>query len=118
MVTVMLAVGCTPRVVPSECVRNSDCDEPLVCRDGTCATECILDADCSLNARCVPVSATVSRCFIDAVEQCSPTEPCPFDGLSCVAQRCYAPCSAGCPADAVCVEGLCRRADGADAGTD
>lgn len=113
-----LAVACAPRVTTEGCVRNGDCEEPLVCMDGTCTSECTLDGDCSLNARCVPVSGEVGRCFIDAIDQCDTAEPCPYDGLVCQDRRCYAPCSAGCPADGACIEGLCRRIEPDDAGAD
>jgi hypothetical protein len=41
------------------CTYSSDCPEPLVCREGTCAIECRVDRDCPYFASCID-----SRCRI------------------------------------------------------
>lgn len=109
-------VGCAPPLTTAmPCVRNGDCEEPLACVEGRCASECAEQRDCTGGTRCVIVAEAVGRCFVDAADQCDPG-PCPYTDLICSMDRCYNACAAGCPGGSLCVEGLCTRPS-PDAGT-
>ncbi len=42
------------------CVYNTDCPDPLTCRNGRCALECHGDRDCAHGERCVKMACTVN----------------------------------------------------------
>jgi hypothetical protein len=51
-----LAASCNPKVTPTAttgCVRNSDCDDPLICVNGECHTQCVGSMDCPGGEPCI-----------------------------------------------------------------
>lgn len=85
------------------CSRDSECGSPLVCRFGSCRSECAANRDCPVGARCL-LAGGLGSCSLDADERCeSGGHACP-SGLMCLGDRCVNTCTrAGdCPPDATC----------------
>ena len=74
-----------PRPVGSECARDADCDEGLVCAYDRCRSECSFDRDCPAGGVCVTseTDPDVRVCTLDVEANCAGSDlTCP-DGLSC-----------------------------------
>lgn len=67
------------------CVYNSDCVEPMVCRDERCVTECAADQDCPDGLACVAHEAC-GGAPCACRRRCDPAIPdaCPTLGTQCV----------------------------------
>jgi len=92
--------GCsdTPRLSTGEqCVRTSDCEEPLVCSFSRCRRQCDSIRDCALGQDCVLDSSGLGSC---QDERCMRTSDCdPL--LVCLNMR----CTNACREDRDCLEG-------------
>lgn len=99
------------------CSLTSDCTDPLVCRFGTCTTECAEDRDCPPGARCMEdADAMANACIESTTELCiydsdceDPTEICDDD------QRCVRECIVSdrdCTPPFVCIDYRCTLPDG------
>jgi hypothetical protein len=105
------------------CVYDSECREPLICRDGLCGYECLEHGDCPRGEQCDGHRCRVPACGaagtplgLDAGGPCQYTSQCPAplvcrDGI----------CSCECLANADCAPGnVCRSSrcvGSADAGS-
>jgi alpha-tubulin suppressor-like RCC1 family protein len=122
----LFSAGCeAPAALGAPCTRASECGAALVCRLGRCRSECALNRDCPIEARCLLDAEGNGSCSV-------PTDVCSASTcegtLLCVEGACVSGCDpadAVCPADARCIPipgtsgGICdaTRA-GADAGRD
>lgn len=100
----VLAVGCeSAAAVGAPCTRASECAAPLVCELGRCRSECRLNRDCPIEARCLLDGDGNGSCSV-ATDVCSAST---CEGtLLCVDGSCVSGCdpsAAVCPADARCV---------------
>src|SRR5207253_2039847 len=77
----------------TQCSYNSQCGDPLICRQGECAYECLGSADCPAGDACV-----ASRCVAPAVD--SGNEAHPDGPAGCT----Y---NSECAAPFICRQGAC-----------
>lgn len=68
--------------IPGCCADNSDCPSPQICRDGRCGAECLSDAECGPNERCLSGECVQAECRTD--------DQCP-DGMRCENYTCVTP---------------------------
>jgi hypothetical protein len=106
----------TPPSSTAQCTFNSDCQDLMVCADGSCREECHTSRDCAQGTTCRPSTLRDTRVCLppDAValcvfdSDCAVTQSCGVDG------RCRAQCAADadCTAGDHCVlpAGFCSRA--------
>lgn len=100
----------------SRCALPSDCPDQLVCRFGTCTTECAEDRDCPPGASCeLDEENGASACVEPIAELCVYDSDCPERHVCTDDQRCEIECVDGmrdCPAPRVCVQNVCQLPDG------
>ena len=109
------------RATGAQCVDDTDCQSPLVCRFGRCRSECTVDRDCPAGSVCVavPDGDGYRVCTVAAEESC-PDVACP-DGLWCGPDgTCREGCDESHPCDdgRICVEGVCMETPMADGDAD
>jgi len=108
------------RTSGSDCIVQSECNDPLVCSAGFCRAPCSSDGDCSMGNRCA-YARDVRRnvCFNPAGSRTCGANPC-GTGTSCADGLCVSTCAAGCPSGTTCSTNSthCVLATAADAGTD
>jgi hypothetical protein len=101
----LLLVACQSAPTPgAPCTRATDCASPLVCRFGSCRSECSANRDCPTGAVCLLDASHAGSCSLDIDTRCeSGGHTCPT-GLVCVGDRCANTCTtnADCPSDGVC----------------
>src|SRR6476659_8027232 len=100
----MGAAACQPAPnLGASCVRDSDCTSALVCRFGSCRTECTQNRDCPAGARCL-LAGGLGSCSLDRDERCESGGHTCASGLMCLGDRCVNTCTsmADCPPDAIC----------------
>ncbi len=118
------------------CTYNSECPSPLICRQGTCALECLQTIDCPLGSectdnRCIPTvpagvggsagggngsggaAGTVDAGVPDASgPECTYNSDCTDygPGYRCVDRSCVPECmtNADCPGSEICTDGECQ----------
>jgi hypothetical protein len=73
------------------CLISSDCDAPLVCRFGTCTTECAGDSDCLEGALCQEEDG-LGVCNEEAKNLCVYNSDCPGGMVCGPGQICYVEC--------------------------
>lgn len=96
------------------CTLTSDCREGLICRLGTCTTECAEDRDCAPGASCMVDEAGDRACVEPVAELCVYDSDCPAPLVCTEEQRCELECAEDrdCAAPRVCVESVCQLPDG------
>lgn len=105
----LLALGCDRPALSSgaDCVLNSDCAEPLVCRLERCRRQCVDSRDCSAGLRCLQLPDADEQlggaCQLPDESECTLTSECP-DGLVCRLETCTTECveDRDCPPGATC----------------
>ena len=92
-----------------ECVRTSECPEPLICQFGTCTTACATDRDCLEDATCEPVAMGAGACFEPVAELCIYDSDCPGDLVCDHDQVCRPECvdERDCRYPRMCLDGFC-----------
>ena len=95
------------------CALTSDCNDPLVCRFGTCTTECVEDRDCTSGAACQADSEMRSACIEPSLELCIWDSDCPDPFVCSPTQQCSLECveDRDCSSPRRCVESLCQLPD-------
>lgn len=79
----------------TDCGLTSDCTTGLVCRFGTCTTECVEDRDCSPGATCsVPEDGVGSACVEVSPQSCVWNSDCPWPAVCNERQQCGLECAA------------------------
>lgn len=101
------------------CSLTSDCDPGLVCRFGTCTTECVEDRDCRPGASCeLDEGADGMACVEPVTDLCVYNSDCPPPRVCNDDQRCVLECDEStppnrdCPEPRICVEHRCVLPDG------
>lgn len=83
--TVQVSIG-------GQCMLNSDCDEGLACRLGTCRVECRTDRDCDGQGQClIEPGRNSGVCQLPEEEECKKRTDCP-EGLVCAFEQCLYSC--------------------------
>lgn len=92
----------------TECERNSDCPDPLVCRFGSCTNACVDDRDCISGARCVASPDGGRACRDQAEEQCERNSDCPEPYICAADEHCREECreDRDCRDGNVCLVGV------------
>jgi alpha-tubulin suppressor-like RCC1 family protein len=92
----------------TECERNSDCPDPLVCRFGSCTNACVDDRDCISGARCVAGPEGGRACRDQAEEQCERNSDCPVPYICAADEHCREECreDRDCRDGNVCLVGM------------
>ena len=117
---IALHVGCSDSSSTGggdECVRDTECEAPKVCRDGQCEFECRRDMECPQPGRCVEdvCRSPSDMCFADV--DCAIWQlVCDRSSGACVEAGACDPISLPCPAGLTCVGGACID-PGSDSGT-
>lgn len=102
-----------------QCVYNSDCSEPFLCRGGQCAYECVNDVDCAAGYRCdTHVCAASAEGGVDAGPTCHYNSECTAPQV-CRDGQCADECHADvdCMGGYACEQKTCKPI-AHDAGTD
>lgn len=90
------------RSAGSECVVQTECNDPLLCSAGFCRAQCSSDSDCPSGNQCA-YARDVRRnvCFNATGTRTCGANPC-ATGTTCIDALCVSLCSAGCPAGTAC----------------
>jgi hypothetical protein len=118
LLAVLLVAACEQgAMMGPPCELNSDCVDPLVCRDGRCAIECVSQRDCIRGAHCAMVDQ-IGRCLIDVpldttTSPCGAGRTCFHESIVCRSYTCWNACTTGadCAADSLCRQGICANPD-------
>jgi alpha-tubulin suppressor-like RCC1 family protein len=92
-----------PLTLGAQCIANSDCETPLVCRLARCRNACIESKDCPPGQLCVLDAQRLGACTLPGEETCSIASDCPSP-LVCGFGRCTNECMTreDCVTGAVC----------------
>lgn len=90
------------RTAGSQCVVQTECNDPLLCSAGFCRTQCGSDSDCASGEQCA-YARDVRRnvCFNATGTRTCGANPC-GTGTTCIDALCVSLCSAGCPSGTAC----------------
>lgn len=83
------ACACDDVRIGATCMRNGDCAEGLVCRDGRCMEECRGSRDCTMGAICTFVDGIGTCSLMD--DDCERDDECAGE-LRCALGRCVNAC--------------------------
>lgn len=108
-----------PDASPKPCSYNSECPQPLVCRAGVRAYECLADGDCGSGFACI--DHWCETAIADASVEAQPDAPSTWGNACAYNSQCTAPlvCRSGtcayqclgdvdCHTDAECVDYRCQ----------
>ncbi|HEY4107033.1 MAG TPA: hypothetical protein VGM44_24200, partial [Polyangiaceae bacterium] len=90
------------------CVYNSECPDPLICRSGLCAFECLAASDCPRGDNCLEHRCSIADAGPEAGPPCVYTSDCSAP-LVCRSGQCVDECRADvdCTAGESCMGGSC-----------
>src|SRR5690606_7919394 len=93
--------GCEAKLdLGSTCAFNSECQEPLACRNGRCRVECLTARDCPRGTVCLAAEGSTAACQLPEIDVCEDTTDCK-GVLSCQGGF----CTTTCESDADCLAG-------------
>ncbi|NOY93548.1 MAG: chromosome condensation regulator RCC1 [Deltaproteobacteria bacterium] len=92
----------------TDCTLDSDCPEPLVCRDRQCTNACEDDRDCPPGSVCGEDESGAFGCRDEAASDCQINSDCPELLVCAVDHRCRVECrvSRDCPTELICGDWL------------
>ncbi|MBL8680964.1 MAG: hypothetical protein JNK05_17415 [Myxococcales bacterium] len=100
--TALLNACVATRTAGSQCVVQTECNDPLLCSAGFCRAQCGSDSDCASGEQCA-YARDVRRnvCFNATGTRTCGANPC-GTGTTCIDALCVSLCSAGCPSGTAC----------------
>lgn len=98
----------------AECTLASECTDGLVCRFGTCTTECATNRDCPPAATCRSDDGAPLACVEPATELCVYNSDCPAPLVCGPDQLCRLECREmrDCRPPRECIDSICQLPDG------